>query len=61
MPFILLLVIAGIVLWSAVSVLAVALCRVAAQGDDLAVVDLVDWNREFSVMLAADRRAPMPR
>jgi hypothetical protein len=59
-PFILLLVIAGILLWSAVSVLAVALCRVAARGDRT-VIELVDWNREFSVILAADSRPRMPR
>jgi hypothetical protein len=59
-PPALLLIIGVILLWIAVSVFVMALCRVAARGDSI-VIDPIDWNREFSVMLAADRRPRMPR
>jgi len=54
-PSILLLVIGGISLWIAMSLFAVALCRVAAHGDKT-VIDSVDWTAEFAVLLAADSR-----
>jgi hypothetical protein len=59
-PSVLLLVIGGISLWIAMSVLAVALCRVAAHGDRT-VIDPVEWTAEFAVILVADRRPRMQR
>ena len=53
MPSILLLVIGGVFMWIAVSVLTVALCRVAAHGDRT-VVEPDAWLPEFSVTHAAD-------
>jgi hypothetical protein len=53
-PSLFFLVIGGVLLWTAVSVLAVALCRGAAQGDRT-VIEPGTGIPELSVTLAADR------